>query len=269
MSVIAYDSRPPRADLVAPFEMEGAPGHVACLLLHGFGCSPYTMRSLAERLSGAGHPCYAPLLPGHGENLEDFNEVADTDWVEAALESFDHLRQSHRKVAVIGFSMGGSLGLYLAAERPVAALVLQATPVFMGTWVDRIYPVARAFTSALPVVFDVANRAARQRRKEAVHKVLPVRAVGELLKVVEAARERLPRVRCPILVAQSRSDHTVPPSNAPYIAENVASSIRRLLWLRRAYHVLPVDYGFKRLEHEVQRFLAQVEKELPQVSRLR
>lgn len=251
--------------MVAPFELEGAPEKMACLLLHGFGCSPYTMRTLGEALSGAGHPCYAPLLPGHGEKLEDFNEVSHEDWLEAATASFDYLRERHRRVAVVGFSMGGSLGLYLASERPVTCLAVLATPVFMGSWVNRIYPMARAFTSALPVVFDVANRAARQRRKPAVHKVLPVSAVGEFLKVVDAARDRLSQVRCPILVAQSRSDHTVPPSNAPFIAENVASSSRRLLWLRRAYHVLPVDYGFKRLEHEVTRFLAEVEKDLPRL----
>ncbi|MBI3924422.1 MAG: alpha/beta fold hydrolase [Armatimonadetes bacterium] len=253
-----YDSRPPRADLAAPFEHQGVPEKIACLLLHGFGCSPYTMRTLGDALSERGHACYAPLLPGHGEALEDFNEVAFTDWIEAAEASFDFFRTRHRRVAVLGFSMGGALSLHLATRRDVVALGLLATPVFMGSWVNRIYPVARAVTSALPVVFDVANRAARMRRRHGVHKVLPVHAVGEFLKLLDSVRPRLGEVTCPLLVAQSRSDHTVPPPNAPYICHNVASNFRRLIWMRRAFHVLPVDYGCRRLEGELIRFLAEV-----------
>lgn len=218
------------------------------------------MRSLGEALSASGHSVYAPLLPGHGESLEDFNEVLHIDWLEAAEASFDYLQGLHGRVTVIGFSMGGALGLHLASQREVEALGLMAAPVFMGSWVNRIYPVARAFTSALPVVFDVANRAARKRRKHGVHKVLPVHAVGEFLKLLDHVREQLAQVKAPLLVAQSRSDHTVPPPNAPFICHNVSSDFRRLIWLRRAFHVLPVDYGCRRLEGELIRFLAQASR---------
>lgn len=257
MSLIAFDSRPPRADLVSPFEHPGVGGKPGCLLLHGFGCSPHTMRGLGEALSDAGYPCYAPLLPGHGESIAEFNEVSYFDWLEAAEMSHAYLKDRYQKVVVVGFSMGGSLGLHLASKLPVEALVVLATPVFLDHWVERVYPVARAVTSALPVVFDVASRAARRRRMPGVHKVIPVNAVGQLMKLLEEVKTQLTRVECPILIAQSRSDHTVPPTNAPYIAREVSSETRRLLWLRRAYHVLPVDYGCQRIEREVVRFLAE------------
>ncbi|MEW6282161.1 MAG: alpha/beta fold hydrolase [Candidatus Eremiobacterota bacterium] len=257
--MLAWNAQPPRADLACPFHLEGKPGKTAVLCLHGFACSPCTMRSLANYLNHHGHPCYAPLMPGHGEMLEDFNMVLYQDWIEAAEASFDHLKQRHDRVAVVGFSMGGVLGLHLATVRNLQALTLLATPVYFGTWLRRFYPVARTFTSALPVVFDVANHRARKRRKHGVHTVLPVHAVGQLLELLEDVRPRLNQVECPLLIAQSRSDHTVPPTNAPYIAQHVSSRFRRLLWLRRAFHVLPVDYGFRRLEHEVARFLAEVE----------
>ncbi|MCE7870395.1 alpha/beta fold hydrolase [bacterium CPR1] len=257
--MLAWNAQPPRPDLASPFLLEGQGEKVAVLLLHGFACSPQTMRSLGTALHMRGHTCYAPLLPGHGEMLEDFNMVLSTDWLDAAEASFDHLKQRYDRVAVVGFSMGGTLGLHLATVRTLQSLTLLATPVFFGSWVRRFYPMARSFTSALPVVFDVANHRARKRRKLGVHTVLPVHAVGELLALLEEVRPRLSQVECPLLIAQSRSDHTVPPTNAPFIAQNVSSRLRRLLWLRRAFHVLPVDYGFRRLEHETARFLAEVD----------
>ncbi len=258
--MLYYDSRPPDPELTAPFELEGAPENAACLLLHGFGCSPYTMRELGATLSEYGHHVYAPLLPGHGEPLEDFNDVRYTDWLEATEASFAYLKSRYQTVAVIGFSMGGTLALNLSQHHTPSALAVLAAPVFLDDWVNRIYPLARNFTSALPVVFDVANRAARKRRKRAVHKVLPVKAVGELLKLLDTTRSGLSKITAPILVAQSRSDHTVPPSNAPFICHEVSSSFRRLIWLKRAFHVLPVDYGHKRLALQVVRFLRETQK---------
>lgn len=259
MSLVAFDARPPEASKSAPFEYTVEESRSACLLLHGFACSPHTMRSLGSRLREAGYSVYAPLLPGHGESLHDFNQVSYDDWLEAALVSFDYLAQKHDQVSVVGFSLGGTLGMQLAARRPVESLTLIASPAYLKDWINRIYPVARALTSALPVVFDVANREARRRRKDGVHKVVPVKAVGEVLKLLEETRPRLEQIKCPVLVAQSRSDHTVPPDNAPFILERVSSAKRRLIWLRRAYHVLPVDFGYQRLEEEILRFLTEVE----------
>ncbi len=257
MALLAFDSRPPRAGCLAPFEMAGDPDRPACLLLHGLGCSPHTMQELGEFLSALGFHCYAPLLPGHGEELEDFKAVQLKDWVEAAHLSMDYLRNLRSKVVVVGFSLGGTLALELASTKPVAALACLAAPVFLDDWANRIYSETKEVTSALPLVFDVANRAARQRRKSAVHKVLPVTVVGEFLKLQEQVRETLEDIHCPVLVAQSRSDHSVPPSNAPYILRQVGSQKRRLIWLKRAYHVLPVDYGSRRLAREVGRFLLE------------
>jgi carboxylesterase len=40
----------------------------------------------------------------------------------------------------------------------------------------------------------------------------------------------------------ARQDHTVHPSNAQYIYDNVASTDKELVWFERSYHVITVDY---------------------------
>lgn len=253
--MLVWDGRAPRADRTAPFTVPGRPGEAAVLLLHGFGCSPWTMRGLARRLSREGWTCHAPLLPGHGESVAGFNRVRWEEWTEAAERAWDHLARDHQRVAVVGFSMGGTLGLHLATVRPVAALATLAAPLHLP-----LGYLARALTPvlpSLPVNFDVADPVARRGRSQGVHTALGLRAVGELLELLEQVRPRLGEVRCPLLVAHGMGDHTVWPADARALCDRVSSRRRRLVWVARAWHVLPVDHGHRLLEDEVARFLSE------------
>lgn len=254
--MLAWSSRAPRADRVAPFETAGRPGRTAVLLLHGFGCSPWTMRGLGRRLAAEGRACYAPLLPGHGLGAAEFDRVRHEEWLDAAEAAFDHLAERHPRVAVVGFSMGGTLGLHLAAARPVAALATLAAPLRLPLGILAV--MAGRLLPSLPVLFDVADGRARHARAQGVQTALAPRAVRELLRLLDRVRPGLARVRCPLLVAQSRGDHTVWPGNARAILEAVASERRRLVWVPRAWHVLPVDHGHRALEAELARFLDDV-----------
>lgn len=49
-------------------------GSHGVLLLHGFGDTPQTLALLARRLRKTGYSVLAPLLPGHGRNLEAFEK---------------------------------------------------------------------------------------------------------------------------------------------------------------------------------------------------
>lgn len=60
------------------YEADG-PG---CLLLHGWGGTPQSMRYLAGRLQQAGITCFAPLLPGAGTCAADLARTRAADWVQ-------------------------------------------------------------------------------------------------------------------------------------------------------------------------------------------
>lgn len=255
--MLVWDTRAPRADRVTAFETAGDPDLAAVLLLHGFGCSPWTMRGLGRRLAEQGRGCYAPLLPGHGESTAGFNRVRHAEWLDAAEASFDHLSERYERVAVVGFSMGGTLGLHLAGVRPVAALATLAAPLRLP--LGGLVAKAGGLLPSLPVMFDVADPRARSSRTQGVHAALGAPAIRELLNLLDHVRPGLPRVTCPVLVAQSRSDHTVWHGNARAIVDGVSSQRRRLVWVPRAWHVLPVDYGHELLEDEVARFLAEAD----------
>src|SRR6185503_578138 len=91
----------------------GAP---AILLLHGGGDTPQSLRYLADVLHARGFHVSAPLLPGHGRSIRDFQQTTADALAAAVRDEYTALCQSHDWVAVIGLSMGGALAVPLAAH---------------------------------------------------------------------------------------------------------------------------------------------------------
>ena len=53
----------------------------ACLLVHGFGGSPFEVLPVAEALEASGFPVSAPTLPGHDTSIDDWRR---TGWKDAS-----------------------------------------------------------------------------------------------------------------------------------------------------------------------------------------
>ena len=91
---------------------EGAP----VLMVHGWGANIETLLPLATRLSRLGYRCLMLDLPGFGESAEPRQGWAVRDYVEFCLAFLD----SHDLPCVhyFGHSLGGRIGLMLAADHP-------------------------------------------------------------------------------------------------------------------------------------------------------
>jgi carboxylesterase len=216
-------------------------GPVGALLIHGFTGSPQGLRSLGEFLAGKGIAVAGPRLPGHGTTWQDLNTHSHTDWAQAAEDAFFKLSSACDEVFVVGLSFGGALALDLAARYParVAGIVTIAGIVHTKDPRRFLAPVIRRFVASLP---GVANDIADPDEKELAYDRLPTAAAHSMLRFLKRARRALPAVRCPVLVMHSHNDHTVPPSNADVIHDEVASTDKELVWFERSYHVITLDY---------------------------
>jgi len=156
-------------------------GKRGVLLLHGFIGSPKDFGILPQRLAEAGYFVYAPLLPGHGTKPQDLlREDADT-WFAAARASYRELRARCAWVAVVGFSMGGTLAARLAVEEaaPPDALVLAAP--FLGVtyrWYAILPPATwnRILMPVLPYVIK-GTTFVQVNRREAIAEIVSYRTV--------------------------------------------------------------------------------------------
>jgi esterase/lipase len=71
-------------------------------------------------------------------------------------------------------------------------------------------------------------------------------------------RSQLPNLTCPILVAYSRADHSVPPENSKAILRLLGSKDITELVLERSYHVATLDYDLELIEARLTAFADRV-----------
>ena len=236
----AADERDPLVD-VAPFDLPGR-GRAAVLCLHGLTGTPYEMRPLGEALSRAGIRAVGPALPGHNQTPAQLARISHGEWLDAARGHLRSLRGRHERVFIAGVSLGGLLGLALAAEEPVDAAVVVGTPLRFSLAFSALIPL---FSPWIPYArkrggSDIQEPGARGRHPS--YDVMPLASVRELMHLQRLVRRRLPSVRAPILIAHGAHDRTARLSDARVIHASVGSIERRLLVLEASGHVATVDY---------------------------
>jgi carboxylesterase len=235
---------------------EGSPG---VLLLHGFGDTPQTLALLARKLHKSGFSLYAPLLPGHGRNMDAFGKSRATDWIEAARNAFVQMGSRHDSVSVVGLSMGAALGVLLAAElNDIPALVLIAPYLGMPRLL-RLAASTHWVWGRLAGEVNARNpqsiRDPIEREKNLAYGSITGRGLFELWKVVRLARQSLPCVKAPTLIIQSREDPRSAPDVAEFVLNALGAQEKKLVWTEGAGHIITVDYGRERVFSEVENWL--------------
>jgi carboxylesterase len=228
------------------------------LLLHGFAGAPGELRPLGKALLNRGFSVVAPLLPGHGENLEAMREVLLDDWLEAVTASYESLRRDDSPVGLVGFCLGGALALHLAGRLNPRVVCCLATPA--GPLPESAFPLTAGLRSNLQNANDSPSAEVRRWRSLGCHHLVPDIFLERYQELLRALPTSLPEVRCPLLVAQSRGDNITPPEDAERLVAAVRSERCKLVWSRRAGHGLPVDVGRRALFAEMVSFLEQVEQ---------
>lgn len=226
------------------------------LLVHGFTGSPAELRELGELLAKDGYTVLGLRLAGHGTSPEELEQVSYTQWQEQVQDAVNKLRQTCKTVTVIGLSMGGLLALYAGAACPVNRLVVLSTPIYLFDWrVHFLWLADRLPYKALPKKWRHVD--APERYDVAYH-CMPIKGVHELKKLLVEVKNRwVSQVDVPILIIQSRADHTVRPESAQFIYDAVASRKKKLLWLPEARHVLTLYTGREKLYEAIRSFLEE------------
>lgn len=231
----------------------------AVLLLHGYNDSPQAVTSLANALHTAGWTVRAPALPGHARTLDAFARSRAADWIAAARAELDALRHTHADVAVCGMSMGGALAMALAADVPeVRAVVGLAPYLHLSRPMEALLVLGPVAALGARYVSGGGKRSVHD--PEAAARIIAYRAstprlLLELTRVTRHAYARLPQVRQPVLVLQSREDNRIPQRSAQRAFDELGSSDKTLVWLTGTGHVITVDYGHEALERRVVEWL--------------
>lgn len=229
------------------------------VLLHGFGDTPQTLASLAERLRDDGFDVDVPLLPGHGRTLKEFASSNGSEWLAAARAAHLEMRARHARVALVGLSLGGALAAAVAAEDPeLERLVLLAPYVDTPPLFRMLVRAAPAIGAVLPYVGGDASRSILDpdaREQALAFGATTPQLVRELVRVADVARAALARVRAPTLYVQSREDNRITEDVARRAFAMLGAQTKKLEMLTGCGHVLTVDFCRERVANLVSEWL--------------
>lgn len=242
-----------------PFFKEG--GEVGCLLLHGFTGTPREMRLLGDHLAARDITVSAPRISGHCTTPQDLNETRWPDWYRDAEAALEELRGKCKTVFVAGLSMGGLQTLHLATHYPdLPGVIPLAAPVFVRHWkltlfepLMRSTPLLKVYTYDKGLGDDLKDPEAL--KDHICYKKTPTACVLSIIDYMRHVKEDLPAIRQPILIIQSRQDHTVHPDNANIIHDSVGSADKSLVWLDNSYHVITEDFDRETVFGKVHEFI--------------
>jgi len=216
-------------------------GHIGIVLVHGFTGSPAAMRPWAEYLNARGYSVRVPLLPGHGTEPADLNNVNWQEWPAKVKAEIVELQKHCSQIFVTGLSMGGGTTLNVAAElgEQLSGIIL-VNPMIH---VRGVSP-ALAFAVSRVVKFgkSVGNDIKRKGVTEYSYDKLPYRGIYQLLTMLKLTRAALPTVKLPIQLFHSVDDHTLPVSNTEIIMREIGSSNKSRIELLNSFHVATIDY---------------------------
>ena len=244
---------------------------VACLLVHGFGGSPFEMEPLVPVLEELGCTVDLPTLPGHDSTIEEFRRTFFKDWLAHAEERYLKLARRHAKVIPIGFSMGGSIALLLAARHTPAGVVSLAAPLRLSPSLS--FSFRSAWLFFLPLLQHVRPVVPRRKGRPESRAIAPYRGyegasylpqLNSLGRGLAELRSRLPEITCPALIMHDARDRSSWPGSAVSIASKAASQDLTLVYTRireqiTSRHMLTTHQETReRVSDEVRAFVARV-----------
>lgn len=216
---------------------------IGVLMIHGFTSSPGDFKELANFLAEKNITVYAPLLPGHGTHPRGLKEIKYQDWTNSAQQSLNLL--DTKKKFVLGYSMGGTLALSLAAKNNLDGVISINSAVFLANRYVPFIPLLKlvqTYTAKKPEdIIQFINE------KRIVYDSMPLSSITELQKLINTVQ--LQEVIEPILIFQSDNDRIIKPESANYIYNNVNSEDKILISLANSTHskISNQDETFNRL----------------------
>jgi esterase/lipase len=197
--------------------------NMAVVLVHGFRSSPAQLRGFGEKLAAAGYLVVGVRLAGHGTSPWDLHQRTWQEWVESLARGFRIGKMLSGHAALVGFSTGAALSLYYAAQKPeglsgvvsvAAPLAVQDRNISLVPWVSKLNRLVSTFTGNDGVVPFYKNE---PDEPENSYRALPVQAVQQLVELMAALKDELPKIAAPALVMQANKDPVVSPESAERI----------------------------------------------------
>lgn len=195
----------------------------AVLFIHGILGTPRHFDFLREVLP-EGFTAKSLLLIGHGGSTKDFGKSSMTQWDAQCESALLELSASHKRVLLVGHSMGSLLAVRLALKHPgkVSGIFALAIPLRIRFGIKAI--ASSLHTAFAPPESDspfqrVCREACSVKLSKNPFAYLPwIPRFLELFALSRKIRKAMPSLKVPCMLVQSARDEMVSPTSLRFAA---------------------------------------------------
>lgn len=261
------------ADVGEPFLLEHPNSETGVVLVHGYLAAPEEIRSLAERLHAEGHSVYGVCLEGHGITPSALTTVSWRQWVSSVSRGYAVMRPRCRRLVLGGFSMGGVLALYVAANkhRRVDGVFTINSPMRLRDWRSRLVPAITWWNRAVQTARlktglyeKICNRDTENPGINYEQNYL--HGTRQLQLLIAACRRHMHEVDAPALIIQGDNDPLVAPVSGQIIYEEIGSERKSLVPVDFDRHVIVRGPGSEQVLDGVCQFVNGIAEGQPEAS---
>lgn len=265
---------------------------IAILMLHGFAASPIELQPLAEYLK-KDFDIYAPILPGHKTDIKDLDNQKYTNWLKFSEQVYNRLLEEYSKVILVGFSMGGTISLYLASKKAPYKIVTLSSPInfldadfakiLLTDWkktnislsmvLDEIKAISKKQISVEKSNIDKMRLVINNIYKKIIkdfsvsnselssfvdtYDKISYNAIHEIFQLVKYVKTQVSKVESDLSIIHSKSDYLIPVSNSKEIMNLVSSNNVERFLLEESGHQVMIDKEhdvvFRKIEEFIKR----------------
>lgn len=256
-------------------------GKTGLLIIHGFSGTPGEVLDFGNQLWKENITIAIPQLAGHCSSERALKSSNRHDWYESVKNAYELLAEHCDQVYVAGLSVGGLLGLKLAAEKKekLAGVILLSLVFFYDGWnmsklkINFLMPFIihtplrflMAFKERSP--YGIKDERVRQsielimksQRSNASEQIGVMKISGASLKevnnLIRDTKRLLPHIHCPALIIHSLEDDMASIKNAEFLQRKIGTKQIQLCYLNDCYHVITLDKKKNEVADHVLHFL--------------
>lgn len=233
------------------------------MLIHGFGGSTHDLKPLTQVMDTLEKAYYAVTLAGHGTHPRDLKNINHETWINDCFDIYDSLAHQYERIVLVGFSMGGAISQLITSKRDVSKLVV-LSPYFKVKqkwyYLGKPEKWAKRFSFILPYIKKLKIGQINDPKgleNYSAYERIPLKAVGELVKVGNLSLEEGNNIKCPTMWMHSKNDIVSDFNLSRETFDRIESADKEFIEFTRSNHIILYDYDSNEVIEQIVRFLVE------------